>query len=359
MQTTTARSRRRAALPLALVLALALASCGSDGDDDSASGGDTGGDELSLVVLIGGPRDDGGFYQQMVEGMEQAAEDDGAISVDVRERIADGGDSALDAAVREAASSGDYDLIIAHGFDIVPSVGNWAPEYPDQAFATSLPVQGSPPNAEVYLTDFEDSGYSAGFLAATAAAQSDADAIGFISGPGQDFEQQTEAGFSAAVDEYAPGTRVEAVYTGDFENGQLGQETASQMIGDGVDVIWNLLAGGQSGVYRACEEAGDAVSCFGNSSFSAGAAPEVVLASNYSDYATLLPVWAERLRAGEWADGDQPFTDVLTLGSGGVTVTDATEAGTARLGELQPAIDDFRSAATSGEIEVPDAAASG
>ncbi|HEY8526366.1 MAG TPA: BMP family ABC transporter substrate-binding protein [Acidimicrobiales bacterium] len=338
----------------ALALAAAVAACGSDGGSSGSDDGGSGEDHLDVIVLVGGPATDGGFFQEMVDGMRHAAEEDGDIEVAVRERLLEGGDAALESAVRQAAQSGDYDLVIAHGFDLVPAVATVAPDYPDQAFATSLPVQGDPPNASVYLTDFEDSGYSAGFLAGTAAASTGADRVGFISGPGQDFERQTEDGFRAAVEDYAPGTEIDVVYTGDFDDPQLGQEAAGIMIDDGVDVIWNLLSGGQSGVFRACEEAGPEVLCFGNGTFSEAAAPDVVLGSNYSDYATLLPIWAERLRAGEWSDGDQPYTDILSLESGGVAVTDASAVGRERLPDLQDAIDEFRTQALAGEVEVPD-----
>lgn len=352
---------RRTLAPLALVVAgtLLVAACGGDDSgsgttaapttaaSSDSTGGETpaGGDSLTFALLIGGPATDGGFYQAMVDGLQDAAKADGNIDVVVRDNLASGGDASLENAVREAASSGDFDLIVAHGFDLVPAVAKFAPEFPDQKFATSLPVEGNPANVEVYLSVFEEIGYNAGFLAAQGTT---ADKVGFIGGPGADFEKQAEAGFRQAIEEFAPGAKVTAVYTGTFEDPQLAQEAATQMISDGVDSIWNQQAAGQSGVYTACAAASSAVHCFGNSRYSEAVNPSVVLASTVSDYTILVPLWAERLRSDSWAVGP----DMLSIANGGATVTDATAAGNEQLPDLQAAIDSYLADAAAGKIVV-------
>lgn len=350
---------KRLVIGSTIVLASLLAACGSDDDGDETADTDApsaetsapsdtsvagtepptsaaGGDPLSVVLLIGGPSNDGGFYQAMADGLADAAEADGAIDVTVIEQIAQGGDAALEDAVRNAAASEEYDLIVAHGFDLVPGVARYAPEFPDQAFATSLPVDGAE-NVAVYLSVFEEIGYNAGFLAAQATKGG---GIGLIGGPGLEFELQAEAGFRQAVEEYAPGTEVTAVYTGTFEDPQLGLETARQMFDTGVDSVWNQLAAGQSGVYEACRAAGapdGTVACFGNSVYSAGLGPDVVLASTVSDYEVLVPLWAERLRSGTWSAA----TDILNIANGGATVTPAEPIAAELFPELPSAIDEF------------------
>jgi basic membrane protein A len=314
----------------------------SDGSAPATSGG--GGAELSIGLLIGGPSTDGGFYQAMVDGLEDAADADGAIEVTVRDNLASGGDASLENAVREAAASGEFDLVLAHGFDFVPAVAKFAPEYPEQFFAASLPVEGNPPNVAAYLSIFEQIGYNAGFLAAQGTT---ADKVGFIGGPGLDFEKQAENGFRQAIAEYAPEAEISVVYTGTFEDPQLAQETTTQMIADGVDSIWNQQAAGQSGVYTACASAPE-VNCFGNSEYSEAVNPDVVLASTVSNYEILVPLWAERLRAGAWEIGP----DFLDLENGGTTITDATAAGAAKLPDLQAAIEEHRARAAAGEITV-------
>ena len=271
------------------------------------------------MLLIGGPANDGGFYQAMVDGLKTAAAKDGNITVEVREKLASGGDAAMDDAVRQAAAGGDFDLVVAHGFDLVPYVAKYATEFPDQKFATSLPVDGNPANTEVYLSVFEQIGYNAGFLASQGTT---AKKIGFIGGPGLPFEKQAEAGFKEAVAKYAPGADVSVVYTGTFEDPQLAQETTTQMIADGVDSIWNQQAAGQSGVYTACAAAPQ-VNCFGNSPYSEAVSPAAVLASTVSDYGILLPEWAKRLRTNAWTIGP----DMLDQKGGGTAITDATAAG--------------------------------
>ncbi len=296
---------------LTLLIAGALAVAGLGAGAAHASTQPAADDQLSFALLIGGPSNDGGFYQAMVDGLSAAADTDGAIDVTVRDNLASGGDASLENAVREAAASGDFDLIVAHGFDLVPAVAKFAPEYPDQLFATSLPVEGEPANVEIYLSAFEEIGYNAGFLAAQGTT---AGSVGFIGGPGLPFELQSEAGFRQAMAEYAPDATITVVYTGTFEDPQLAQEAATQMIGDGVDSIWNQQAAGQSGVYTACAAA-TGVNCFGNSPYSEAVNPDVVLASTVSDYTILVPQWAERIRSGSWEVGP----DLLNIANGGTT----------------------------------------
>ena len=343
--------RRRGFVALAAAFTLVGAACGNDDSTPATTQAPAttaapaaGGEALSVVLLIGGPANDGGFYQAMVDGLQGGATADGAIKVTVREKLATGGDAALESAVREAAASQEFDLIVAHGFDLVPAVGKFAPAYPDQAFAASLPVEGDPANVGVYLSVFEQIGYNAGFLAAQGTT---AKKVGFIGGPGAPFELQAEAGFKEAVEKYAPGSEVQVVYTGTFEDPQLAQEATKQMIASGVDSIWNQQAAGQSGVYTACAEA-PAVNCFGNSPYSEAVNPGVVLGSTSSAYEILVPQWAQRLRDGTWTNA----FDFLDQKNGGTAVTDATAAGNAKLPGLQAAIDAFRADIEAGVIVV-------
>lgn len=302
---------------------------------------------LDVMLLLGGPARDGGFYQAMADGLKTAGNADGAIEVTVREKLAEGGDSSLENAVREAAASKQYDLIVAHGFDLVPGVAKWAPKYPKQAFATSLPVEGEPANVAIYITRFEDIGYNAGFLIAQG-LDGKSGAVGLIGGPGLPFEKQSEAGFRQAIAEHAPaGTKVRVVYTGTFEDPQKGLEAAKGMVGSGVVSLWNQLAAGQSGVYEICRQK-PALACFGNSRYSAELAPGEVLASTVSDYEILVPQWAQRLRDDAWA----AKTDMLTLGNAGTTVSDATAAGTKRIASLGSAIEAFRADGAAGKVDV-------
>lgn len=314
---------------------------------DTAGEDTAGGETVTIALLIGGPRDDGGFYQAMVDGLEGAAEADGAAEVTVIENIAEGGDAALESAVQNAAESGDFDIIVAHGFDLVPGVARYAPDFPDQAFVTSLPIDGAD-NVSVYLTAFEETGYNAGFLAAQGLLLSGAEgAVGFLGGPGLPFEEQALFGFEQAVETYAPGTEVISVFTGTFEDPQLAQESATQMFQQGVVSLWNQQAAGQSGVYQACA-ATEGVSCFGNSIYSEAVSPDVVLASTVSDYGALAPLWLERIRAGEWSNA----IDILNLANAGTGITDATAAGEAALPGLQDAIDAFREESPTLVVEL-------
>lgn len=334
---------------LASTLAFLLLACGGGGAVSTTEGTNTttapaGDATVTIALLFSGPANDGGFYQSMADGLTTAADEDGAVDVTIREKLGEGGDAALENAVREAAASGEFDLIVGHGFDIVPAIGKFAVEYSDQAFVTSLPVEGDPANVSVYLSRFNEIGYTAGFLAATG---TESGKVAFVSGPGLPFEVEGETGFRQAVTDFAPDAEVSIVYTGDFDDAQLGLEAVRTLVSGGVDSISNWLAAGQSGIYEGCSE-NLAVVCFGNSPYSAPLAPEVVHASFLSRYEVLVPLWVDRIRSDNWTNA----VDILTLENGGVAVSDAAEIPGSRLEGLQAAIDDFRQQVEAGEIVV-------
>jgi basic membrane protein A len=341
-----------------VALVLAAAACGgtaSPGATGPAGGtAPAGGKQpLDVVLLVGGRINDGGFTQTMYDALVQVAEKDGAVNLTYRELLAQGGQTAFDNAVREFAAKPEVDLIVAHGIDLVTSVDKFAPQFPNARFVTSffLPSGQIPPNVNLYISNFEEIGYAAGFLVAQTTRTGH---VGFIGGPEFPFLHQELFGFQQALEDYLPaGTApdVEVIFTGDWEDVQKGREAALTMAEEGVDSLWSILAGGNSGVISTCVERD--IWCVGNSFYTEPLGPAAVPASAvHGAYGVLIEPWLQAIRDGTWEEQFGGKQTPLTLQNGVTTVTDATPAGAAAFPELQAAIEQFRADATAGRIQV-------
>jgi basic membrane protein A len=234
-----------------------------------------------------------------------------------------------------------YDLVIAHGFDLVPGVQQAAPQFPNTAFATSLPIKGNPSNVKVYLLNFEQFGFAGGFLACQGTKNKN---IGLANGPKATFDAQTLYGFQQGADMFCPGTKVQNVY-GDFADSAIMKEAVTQMASQGADSIFSGVSASQPGVLAGCQSAN--VACWANASYAPASAPTVVLGTVNYDYGYFAPEWIQELRAGQWKGGFQ-FID---LKSGAISLI-CTDLGESKFPGLKKKCDDFNQTAKSGGFDV-------
>lgn len=353
IRTKNRRNSVKAALTIALLVL--AAACGDGGTADTT--GPTGTtnptgttttstpdttqptEPLEVAVLIAGSATDGGFAQYMVDAV-QAAADAGGVDVTVREQLASSGQQAMEDTVGEYAQQG-FDLVIAHGFELVPGVARYAPEYPDVYFATSLPVEGNPPNVAAYLLVFEDFGFAGGFLGCQGTSGG---GVAFLNGPDLPFNHAALFGLEQAVDQFCPGTPVFNAF-GDYRDTVADKEATLQMIESGADSVFNGVNDAQPGVFAACEESD--VSCWANSRYAVDLAPEIVLGTMDYDYGFYVPQWIDEIRNDEWTGGLQ----FINLQSGAVSVI-CTDLGEESFPGLKERCDQFNADALAGNFEI-------
>lgn len=138
-------------------------------------------------------------------------------------------------ALRDWASSGDYDLVIAHGSQYGSIIEQLAPEFPEVSFAWGTDVNTfGLDNVFAYTAAADQGGYVNGVLAALTTQSGVIGVVGPIEvGDAKAYVDGFVAGAKAAK----PGVAVNVNYIGSFSDVPLATEAAKAFIANGADVL--------------------------------------------------------------------------------------------------------------------------
>ncbi|MGQ9629374.1 MAG: BMP family lipoprotein [bacterium] len=212
------------------------------------------------VVLDVGGRGDLSFNDMGFKGTDQAAADFGLKMVEIQSA------SAADYLpnVRNAARSGQFDLIIAVGFLLTDAVATVAKEYPDQKFMIIDSVVDAPNVMSVVFKENEGSAL-VGALAAMVAAHYGYPYVGCVLGIEIPVLYHFEAGYRFGIDwgnkKYAqvtgknPNIGLLYTYTGTFSDIAKGKEATDAMLAQGAGLIYNVAGPLGIGDLQAITEA--------------------------------------------------------------------------------------------------------
>jgi basic membrane protein A len=139
------------------------------------------------------------------------------------------------AALRDWASSGNYDLVIAHGSQFGSVIEELAPEFPDVSFAWGTDVNTFDlPNVFAYTVAADQGGFVNGTLAAL---MTETNVIGVI-GPIEVGDAKAYIdGFVKGAKAANPDITVNVTYTGDFGSVPLATEAANTHVANGADIL--------------------------------------------------------------------------------------------------------------------------
>ncbi|MFP4323440.1 MAG: BMP family protein [Anaerolineales bacterium] len=218
--------RIRILIVVTLALGLALAAFGGP-----AAAQD---DEFRVAVVTPSATDDLAFSQSIIDALDILAEEVDGFSYDVQDGTFVVDDAAV--ALRDWASSGEYDLIIAHGSQYGSILEELAPEFPETSFAwgTDNDTFGLD-NVFAYEAASQEGGYVLGILAANLTETGTVGVVGPIEvGDAKLFVDGFVYGVSQA------GTDAEAlepIYIGSFSDVALATEAAETLIANDADVL--------------------------------------------------------------------------------------------------------------------------
>lgn len=237
--------KRVLALLLVAMLSFGLlAGCGKPAEEPK--GGDEKAAEeqfrVGFVTDVGGI-DDRSFNQGTWEGVVKYAKEKGWEEGKQYKYIQSNEEADY---IPNLSAFGDenYDLVIAAGFLFEEAMKTVAPQYPDSKFAIIDMVVDQPNVASVVFAEEQGS-----FLVGVAAAKATkTKKVGFVGGMDFPLIRKFHAGFVAGVQAVDPTIEIVAQYAGDFGNPGLGQQIASTMYEQGVDVIYHAAGGTGNGV---------------------------------------------------------------------------------------------------------------
>jgi basic membrane lipoprotein Med (substrate-binding protein (PBP1-ABC) superfamily) len=192
-------------------------------------------DVFRVAVVAPSATNDLAFSQSMYDALLAIQEEWGeeAFQFDFQEGTFIVDDAAV--ALRDWASSGEYDLIIAHGSQYGAILEELAPEFPDISFAWGTDVNTfGLDNVYAYTAAAEEGGYING---AIAAVLTESKVIGVI-GPIEVGDAKAYVdGFVAGVAATDPEVTVNVNYIGSFSDVPLATEAAQAMIANGADIL--------------------------------------------------------------------------------------------------------------------------
>jgi len=192
-------------------------------------------DVFSVAVVSPSATTDLAFSQSMYDALVLIQEDMGeeAFEFVFQEGTFVVDDAAV--ALRDWASSGEYDLIIAHGSQYGSIVEELAPEFPDVSFAwgTDENTFGLD-NVFAYTVAAEEGGFINGFLAAQFSATGNIGVVGPIEvGDAKLYVD----GFKVGANYANPETVVNVTYIQSFSDVPLATEAARALIANGADIL--------------------------------------------------------------------------------------------------------------------------
>jgi basic membrane protein A and related proteins len=267
------RGRRWRLILVALAtLAVLAAACSDDDDDDGAAPTTTGGKvdvaaldangdgEIRIGIAAAGPRDDGAYYQAVVDAAEQISEENGFGDVIVVDNI-----EAADAATElENLAQQPIDILVVGASEIAEPMPDLAKKY-DKLFWYCNCGAGFPESPDYLQSTDNGAGiaYTAGYATGIALRDSDGDSVTMIGCCDLGFEKQHYEAFKLGLAAIDPALKFTYVQSGDFpfdfdntQNATAAYETA---VAQGADAIYPYLGGAHEPVVKLANEGGQIV----------------------------------------------------------------------------------------------------
>jgi basic membrane lipoprotein Med (substrate-binding protein (PBP1-ABC) superfamily) len=303
-------------------------------------------DVFSVAVVAPSATTDLAFSQSMYDALVKIQEEMGedAFQFTFQEGTFVVDDAAV--ALRDWASSGEYDLVIAHGSQYGAIIEELAPEFPDVSFAWGTDENTFDlDNVFAYTVAAEEGGYINGFLASQFSAAHNIGVIGPIEvGDAKLYVDGFKVGAVAAN----PDTVVNVTYIQSFSDVPLATEAAKALIANGADVLTGTAQMVVGPIAVVQEEE---LLWFGTQSSQAELAGDVGVTFQIYRWDVILKDMIAAIQEGTL--GGESY--VLTLENGGLEIeispfnTVLSDEGKA---SMQEAIDDLSEKIISGEIVV-------
>ncbi len=134
----------------------------------------------------------------------------------------------------------DIDLIIATGYFFEQPISIVASRYPNQNFLLIDAISKTDKNILSVTFNMNEGSFLVGVAAALKANSMSLDKIGFLGGVDGYIVQSFEAGFLEGIKTINPNIKVFIEYANDFANPTKGQQIASKMYDDGINIIFNV-----------------------------------------------------------------------------------------------------------------------
>lgn len=217
--------------------------------------------KLRVALFVNGTLGDKSFFDSAARGMSRAAR-----TLPVFTRVIEGGTDPTrwEASLTDLADSGDYDLIVAGTFTMVPYIQRLAREFPNARFvvfdaSVDYAACGCA-NVHSMLFRQNEGAYLAGYLAASLdraglPGTRPGGGLGVVGGMQIPVIDDFIGGFRAGARAAAPGVAVASQYANSFSDPAAGKEVAKAQYGRGASIVFHAAGATGQGVNEAALEA--------------------------------------------------------------------------------------------------------
>lgn len=347
-------SKRTLAVLLSVFLVFSLAACGSK--DEKPAGTKTDDTTDKLLLLIPGNLGDKSFFDSAESGFKELKDTYGdKIELKITELGRE--DSAYLPAMEEATEE-DWDIIISIGWQMIESIHEVAPKYPDKKFVICDTTVGYDEydlgNVLSITYKANEGSYLAGIVGGSL---TETNQLGFIGGEDTPLIKDFLVGYIEGVKLVNPEAVITDVYVGNYVDSARAKELANTQFDSGVDVGFQVAGGAGIGQIEAAAEHGKLV--LGVDSDQA-----LVLESTNPELAEVIPtsmlknVGASLVKLYEDYKADNvEWGGILSLGLKENAVGLAKNKYYEQLvpAEVRTMVDEYEEKIASGEIKVQDA----
>ena len=330
-------SRSLAFIATAATAAVVLAGC--SGSTEPAASDEPASDVITVGALTPGNANDGAFNQALADALAEL-EDEGLITYELREQMADPAES--EPVIADFASQG-VDLIIGHGIELGDAIFSVAEDFPDVSFTASGGADILEKYVETWTYDVAQVGYLSGYIAGLTQLSP----VGRVESMELDFVVATDAFFQQGVTAANPAAELlPVVYAGSFDDAEAAASATTGLIGQGAQVVYTTGDGIAAGVGAAAAEAG--VPTVGVSP----AAGEEALSVNVStvdlDMYPIVKAWVEEVAAGEFGGKGV----VSTLQNGGLAYQEINDVDGTIPADVATKVEELIAGLTDGSITI-------
>ena len=321
-------------------------------DTESGSGGealslDADGDgEIVFGVATPGPRDDGAYYQALVEGIQSFSEENGYAEPIVVDNI---DPAQADTEIRNLARQG-VDVIAVGASELADPLAGLAAEFPDIFWYCNC---GAGQQVEGVAQSSDDSSqisYSAGYATGLLLQDTDSTAAAFLGCCDLDFEQEAYNAFRLGLEAVDESFTMTYIPTGDFNDVAGATEAFNQATANGAGAIYPFLGGAHEPVVQLANDAGVITMSAGASDACEREDLDYQIAVQF-DAGDYLDVIFDQIASGDLAEGE---TFVFTVGEFpfvGAVLCDGTPEQVAALDEVKAEIAAGDYADVLGEVK--------
>lgn len=303
-------------------------------EEEASATLDSDGDgSVTFGVATPGPRDDGAYYQALVEGIAAFSSDNGYDDPIVVDNI---DPAQAETEIRNLARQG-VDVIAVGASELADPLPTLAEEFPDVFWycncGAGQQIEGIAQSAD----DSSQISYSAGYATGLLLQETDSTSAAFLGCCDLDFEQEAYNAYELGLKAVDESFTMTYIPTGDFNDVAGATEAFNQATANGTGAVYPFLGGAHEPIVQLANE-NDIIT------MSAGASDvceredldyEIAVQFDAGDY---LDVIFDKIAAGELSEGETFVFSVGEFPFVGASLCDGTDEQVAALDDVKAQI---------------------